>query len=94
LCDASLTWEARGIDIESGREGEVSGIGAQPVTVYFHPVHITVLRLASLDVEAAFGYSIRYGILGQSGFFDRFKVIFERQRNVIDIIDTQAIYKI
>jgi hypothetical protein len=68
-----------GIDVKSGPEQEIKGIGAQPVKGYFHPVHITVPKLASFDATVAFCDELKYGVLGQEGFFQKFRVVFDRK---------------
>lgn len=78
-----------GIDVESGRKGEIGGIAEQPIAVYYHSLRLIVKGLSGVDVEAGFTDSkgVRTGILGQKGFFDNYKIVFERYKNTVDIAD-------
>jgi hypothetical protein len=79
--------ELLAIDIESGRTEQIGGIAEAPIVAYIHTVRLIVRGLSGVDVEAGFTESkgIRAGILGQIGFFDKYKITFERSRNWIDI---------
>ncbi len=88
--DTLLHWEigaALGIDIESGKKHEYAGVGGI-VTGYRHPIKIrlvddrrefliecAILKLPSFD-----------GLLGQRGFFDNYKVTFEKYKKTFDLI--------
>jgi hypothetical protein len=76
-----------GIDIESGAQQEIRGIAHQAAKTYRHFVHITVPRLGSFDTNVAFSTDLRYGILGQEGFFEKFRVIFDRKKLLFEVID-------
>jgi len=76
-----------GIDIEAGAEDQIRGIANQPAKTYRHLVHITVPKLASFDASVAFSADIKYGILGQEGFFERFRVIFDRKKQQFEVVD-------
>ncbi|HLG16335.1 MAG TPA: hypothetical protein VJH03_17780 [Blastocatellia bacterium] len=80
--------DALEIDYKQGPSREFSGIsGPQAkVTAYFHRVHLTVLRLGSIDLDVGFTDSGGVGaLLGQSGFFDGFEITFRRFKDTIDI---------
>lgn len=79
--------ELIGIDIESGKKEQIGGIAENPIVAYIHSVRLIVRGLSGVDVEAGFTESkgIRAGILGQVGFFDKYKITFERSRNWIDV---------
>lgn len=81
-----------GIDIENGRRGEIGGVGDQPITVYYHPIRMIVSSLSGVDLEAAFTDSkgVRTGILGQAGFFDHYRITFERYRNTLDVSERRS----
>jgi hypothetical protein len=76
-----------GIDLESGAEDVIRGIANQQAKTYRHLVHITVPKLASFDTSVAFSHDIKYGILGQEGFFERFRVTFDRKKLQFEVID-------
>ena len=77
-----------GIDVENGRYKEFDGI-AGSLEAYIHPVEIQVQDFAErVKVEAAFTESEDvHAILGQAGFFENFKICFERYRWKIEITD-------
>jgi hypothetical protein len=70
---------ALGIPIEEGKKVSVGGIGGSGIPLFIHPVSITVGGW-SYHVEMGFMPdmpSASHGVVGQSGFFDLFKVIFD-----------------
>lgn len=81
--------ELIGIDIESGKEEQIGGIAETPIVAYIHSVRLIVRGLSGVDVEAGFTESrgIRTGILGQTGFFDKYRITFQRSRNWVDIAE-------
>lgn len=81
--------EAIGIDIIRGTAREVFGVGGKVSVYYQHRVIIDVGGLA-YEIEAGFlptigGRIVPYGIVGQKGFFEFFKVIFDQQLGEIDL---------
>lgn len=81
--------EILGIEVESGRRERIGGIAETPIVAYVHPVRLIVRGLSGVDVEAGFTASsgIRAGILGQIGFFDKYRITFQRSRNWVDIAE-------
>lgn len=81
--------EILGIDVQSGRREEIGGIAEIPIAAYIHSVRVIVRGLSGVDVEAGFTESrgVRAGILGQVGFFDKYRITFERYKNWVDIAD-------
>ncbi len=81
--------ELIGIDLESGKKEQIGGIAETPIVAYIHSVRLIVRGLSGVDVEAGFTESrgIRAGILGQRGFFDKYKITFARSRNWLDIAE-------
>lgn len=76
----SFVEEVLGLDLTKGRKQYVMGLGGEPQSYYIHPVNIRV-RGVTIPVEAGFLPSIginQYGVVGQSGFFERFVVSFDR----------------
>jgi hypothetical protein len=81
--------EILGIEVESGRKERIGGIAETPIVAYVHSVRLIVRGLSGVDVEAGFTESrgIRTGILGQRGFFDKYRITFQRSRNWVDIAE-------
>lgn len=76
-----------GLDIEQGIRSNLTGVEGQRAPAYLHKVRISVDGMPG-DVEVLAGFTASKGvgaILGQEGFFDAFKVTFERTRGVVDI---------
>ncbi len=83
-----LVGEYLGIDVRSGARERFGGVeeGAG-LEAYFHPV---TLKLGTLhrEVTVGFSYDIAnhgFAVLGQIGFFDGFRVLFDLQKDEIDI---------
>jgi len=90
--------EALGIDVRKGEEKSYSGIGFGELKGYRHTIEIEVGGLW-VPCEVTFCYGmvrehpalpnmkqgLRYGILGQRGFFDKFKVIFDYVAEEIEL---------
>ncbi len=77
-----------GIDIESGSYMQFNGI-AGSIEAYIHPLEIQLQDFPErVNIKAGFTESEGvYAILGQSGFFENFKICFERKRWRIEISD-------
>jgi hypothetical protein len=75
-----------GIDVASGRYKVFDGI-AGTIEAYMHPIDIQIQDFDErVIIEAAFTESDGVdAILGQAGFFENFKVCFERYRWRIDV---------
>jgi hypothetical protein len=75
-----------GIDVESGRYKEFDGI-AGSIEAYIHPVEIQIQDFAErVKIEAGFTESEGvHAILGQAGFFENFRICFERYRWRIEV---------
>lgn len=68
-----------GISVAKGKKITFYGTGGTPQTAYFHDVQIEIAGWP-MDLYCGFSYdmeSLPYGILGQTGFFDRFKIEFD-----------------
>ena len=80
--------EVIGLDVKSGKLETFSGIQpGKPTECYLHEVTINIGG-HNYKTIVAFSYHIStkgYGILGQKGFFDLFKVSFEYQKERIEI---------
>ncbi len=77
-----------GLDIESGKREEFGGVQERGgAHAYLHKV---TLNIGGWDYETTIGFSSSiadygYGILGQRGFFDHFKVCFEQKKEMIEL---------
>ena len=77
-----------GIDVQAGRLRQFAGIAAGHfVNAYMHPIQIQIQGFSEkIDIEAGFTDSDWVsGLLGQSGFFDNYRVTFERFRGRFEV---------
>ena len=78
--------QALGIDVESGLEKGYTGIAGQTVTGYVHSLMLQVPGFPEwIQIEAGFIESDVISLLGQSGFFDNYQIIFERYRGRFEV---------
>ena len=67
------------IDIRSGQPYEFHGFDLRLVRGFVHRVHLQVAGFAHwVAIDAVFLESTGIAILGQSGFFENYQVVFER----------------
>lgn len=79
--------EEIGLDLESGEEEIFSGIEGGQVKTYLHKIHLQIIG-DSNKISVIVGFTDAPGvnaILGQEGFFDAFRVKFERDCDTIEI---------
>ncbi len=79
--------ELFGIDIRSGKKMEFSGIAGEPFEVYLHNLTLEIGGWR-YNIMAGFSYEISphgFGILGQKGFFNLFRVKFIHSKGTIEI---------
>lgn len=81
--------ELLGLDIKKGKAEEVFGIGGKVLLYYRHKILIEVGG-SSHEIEAGFlpdvaGRVMKYGVLGQKGFFDLFIVRFDFPKGEIEL---------
>ncbi len=77
-----------GVKIQSGEAVSYGGIGKSSVVGYRHVIR---LRLAGdtheYEILCAFApVELADALLGQEGFFDHYKVIFEKYKNQFEVI--------
>ena len=80
--------EYLGIDVPSGVKREFRGVGGEPQPFYLHPIKIVVGGL-TFQVEAGFSKALDdkpYGIVGQRGFFDLFKITVNLANEDIELL--------
>lgn len=81
--------ELLGLDIAKGKPREVFGVGGKASLYYLHTIDIEVGGW-SYKVEAGFmpsvsGRVMRYGLVGQRGFFEAFIVRFDKVKEEIEL---------
>lgn len=75
-----------GIVLRSGQKHNVTGINGKPEPYYVHTISISVGGHKH-KVKAGFkvlGW-MQYGVVGQKGFFDLYKIIFDKQKGSIEL---------
>ena len=80
--------EQIGINIESGKKLTFSGITKDKLTAYFHNIKISI---SGYEHECYAGFSrdlanMPYGILGQHGFFNLYKILFDYEKDRVELI--------
>ena len=87
--------ELLGIDITKGKPAHVFGVGGKASVYYLHPIEIEVGGW-TYKIEAGFmpsvsGHMMRYGLVGQKGFFDVFIVKFNLLKEEIELKQRNSI---
>jgi hypothetical protein len=78
--------ELLGIDIRSGQSHEFHGFDNRLIAGFIHKVHLQVEGFDSwVDIDAAFLEFEGMAILGQTGFFESYQVVFERWARQFEI---------
>lgn len=76
-----------GLDIERGEVEYFGGIGSNRIQAFIHKVRLQVLGIEKI-VELPVGFTENLGvsgILGQEGFFDAFRIKFEKDHDTFEI---------
>lgn len=75
-----------GIDLQQGRSVPFRGIAVQEAWGFVHRVQLQVEGFTHwIEIDAAFVEQEEVPILGQSGFFDNYQVVFERFRQQFEV---------
>jgi len=79
--------EQIGLQIESGKCLSFFGTGGQEQSAFFHDIK---LEVGGHEISCFAGFSrdllsLPYGILGQIGFFDKFKITFDYEKEKIEL---------
>lgn len=82
--------QALGIDLSSGIPIEIVGATGEPTSAFIHPVTLTVGNYAFTAPVAFMPAATPYGLAGQRGFFDHFKVTFDWLAEVIELAPHRA----
>lgn len=81
---------AIGINVGIGEKAQLSGLGGKVINVYFHEV---ILEVGGNKIKSLVGFTYAKGIaaiLGQIGFFDKFKVSFDQAKGIIEVIPKKS----
>ena len=76
-----------GIPVTQGKRMTFYGTGGIPQAAYFNDIRMEIYGW-QMDLYAGFSSemkSLPYGILGQTGFFDQFKVEFDYQNKRLEL---------
>jgi hypothetical protein len=76
-----------GLEVEKGKPETFMGIEGGRLVAYIHKIKLQVVGIENIiEIEAGFVDSpAADAILGQEGFFDAFKIKFEKDHNIIEI---------
>ena len=76
-----------GLDLEKGEKETFSGIEGGRIPAFRHKIQIQIVGMdGKAQVLAGFASASGiFAILGQEGFFDAFRIKFEKDHNVIEI---------
>lgn len=80
-----------GLNVESGKIEYFGGIGEGRVTAFVHKVRLQVEDIEKI-VEIPIGFTENLGvsgIVGQEGFFDAFRIKFEKDHDSFEIIPSK-----
>lgn len=84
---AEIAADLLNLKVKNGKPLTFYGTGGEPQTAYFHKINI---ELGGFDFDLYCGFSfdmkkLPYGILGQTGFFDRFRIEFDYSNKRIEL---------
>ena len=76
-----------GLDLQDGKQEMFSGITGKQIAAFEHKVYLQVLEIdKKIELFAGFvDVPGVFAILGQEGFFDNFRIKFEKDHNSIEI---------
>ena len=83
--------EKIGLNIQSGRKGILKGVTVGTGVQFIHEISL-VCGSHSFNTEVGFSYDLDmpWGLLGQQGFFDKFRVCFDKSKSEFEITPKQA----
>lgn len=75
-----------GLNIKEGKKESIMGVSGSTMTVYFHHILVNVGGY-EIKVYSGFAEAMNQdpGILGQSGFFNKFQVSFDLKKKEVEI---------
>jgi len=80
--------DALGINLVSRKKRKIYGLGEQPLKGYEHKVGLRMVGLKTIETKAIFTRELSshaFGVLGNEGFFNHFKVQFDYKKKIIDV---------
>lgn len=80
--------EILGIDVEAGKKDYVGGITGGGMPYFIHSITLRVGGWAFTDIPVGFMPDmpkLGYGVVGQQGFFDLFKITFDQYKGEIEL---------
>lgn len=81
--------EAVGLKVRRGKPNEVFGVGGKASIYYIHDVVIEVggwpFKIKAGFMPSVGGRVAPYSIVGQAGFFEHFKVVFDLAKEEIEL---------
>lgn len=80
-----------GLDVEKGEVEYFGGIGGSRLKAFVHSVRVQVVEMEQpIEIPVGFIENLGVsGILGQDGFFDVFRIKFEKDHDTLEIIPTR-----
>jgi hypothetical protein len=84
---------ALGIDVYKGPKQLIGGLGGRIIEARFHHLKLKVGHV-QVNIYAGFSFDTLgiTGLLGQKGFFDHFRVVFDRTNNSV-IINQRSLWQ-
>src|SRR3989344_4525977 len=80
--------EMLGLKINTGKKRDLFGMGNQPIVGYEQKISFKLPGLKSTETAAIFSDELSvdsHAVLGNSGFFDKFKVTFDYKNKIIEV---------
>lgn len=76
-----------GLYLQDGKQEVFSGITGKKIIAFNHKIHLQVLGIdRKIELVVAFTNAPGvFAILGQEGFFDNFRIKFEKDHNTIEV---------
>ena len=91
---AGMLGEGLGLDVKKGPSQEIYGLGSGSVRTYYHNV---TLQIGNTVWEEYVGFCFNNfrvdGLLGQKGFFSKFKVSLDYQARCVTVNPRSVIHK-
>ncbi|OGY08355.1 MAG: hypothetical protein A2782_00840 [Candidatus Blackburnbacteria bacterium RIFCSPHIGHO2_01_FULL_43_15b] len=78
--------EKVGLDVKSGKKMQLKGATVGMGTQFIHEITM-IIGGQSFNLEVGFSYDLDmpWGLLGQNGFFDKFRVCFDKAKSEFEL---------
>lgn len=73
-----------GINLKKGKKLKAFGISNKAINIYFHNITLYI-KNHKFKIYAGFCYELEHSLLGRSGFFDKFKIMFDDQNKIVTL---------